>query len=198
VPLGDLPDRHRTADEGDPPVSPFHEVRRGEPAAEHVVDRHRAAARLAGAAVDQHDRDAALDEAVEPGMGAVGHRGDEQPLYPLLLQHVEVALLAGGVLTAVAHDEHAAGGLDHALGTAHHVGEERVGHVEHHDGDGAAAPGAELAGGVVAYVAEFGDRVEYPAAGRLGHRFGSVEHVAHRAQRHSRAPGNLLDAGRHG
>jgi hypothetical protein len=48
------------------------------------------------------------------------------------------------------------------LGPADDVGEERVGHVEHDDRDLAAASGPQLAGRVVADIAERGDRVVHP------------------------------------
>ena len=82
------------------------QVRAGEPAAEHVVDRDRAAVVPARAAVDQHDRGAALDELLQPRVAAVVDRGDEHAADPLLLQQVEVAALPAGVLAAVADDDH--------------------------------------------------------------------------------------------
>ena len=60
--------------------------------------------------------------------------------------------------------------------------------------DRAAAPGAQLAGRVVADVAELGDRVEDPLAGGRGHHVGPVEHVAHRAEETPARAGDLLDA----
>ena len=166
-----------------------------EPAAEHVVDRHRAAVGLAGAAVDQDHGDAALDEPLQLLLVAGVRRGDEQPPDPLLLQQIQVVPLAGRVLAAVADDEHSAGLLDDLLGAAHDVGEERVGHIQHHDGHRPAATGAQVTRGVVADVAELFDGVEHALAGLRGHRLRTVEHIADRAHGHASALCDLLDSG---
>ena len=136
------------------------------------------------------------DELLQPGVSPVVDRGDEHALDALLLEQVEMASLASRALPAVADDDHGPGGLDGLLGAAHHIGEEGVGHVEDDDGDGAAVSGAQLAGGVVADVAELLDRVEDAPTGRFGDHLGPVEHVAHRAERDARLASDLLDARR--
>ncbi|GAB4003489.1 hypothetical protein GCM10029992_45380 [Glycomyces albus] len=167
----------------------------GQAAAVLVVDGDRAVRVAARAAVDEDDRDVVGGQPGQPfGRGFVD-RGDEQAEDPLLLEDLQVALLPREVLAGVAHGDHAAGRVDQRLGPAHDVGEERVGHVEDDDGDVAAAPGPQLAGRVVAHVAQLGDGGLDPRAGVFGDGFGAVEDVGDRADRYARGPGHVFHAG---
>jgi hypothetical protein len=196
VAVGDLADRPRAADEGDVPVPALQQVGDGEVAAEHVVDRDRALAAGRRPAVDQDDRRAAPLQPGEP-RARPDHRRDEHPLHPVLFEQFQVALLLAFLVVAVAQDDGEARLVRLVLHAAGQVGEERVGHVEHHQADRPAAPGAQLAGGLVAHEAEFRDRGVHPVAGRPGHDVGPVEHVGDRGDGDAGVGGDIPDADRH-
>ena len=143
-PVADLAERHRAADEGDPLVAAVDEVLDREPAAEHVVHRDRAERRVVAGAVDDHHRGAAPPDLVEQRRLRVD-RGDQDALDPLLLEQLQVLLLALRALAAVAEHQGEVGGLGGVLDALGDVGEERVAGVEHHVGERAA--GARRAAG---------------------------------------------------
>src|SRR5688572_17987845 len=94
-------------------------------------------------------------------------------------------LLPVGTLATVADHHQDPVFLGGGLGAADQVGEERVGHVHHHDRDLPAAALAKLAGGVVAYIAQLRDRLADPDPGGLGDPMWMVEHVADRPDRYA-------------
>jgi hypothetical protein len=99
--VGHLAEGHRPADEGDPLVPGLQQMRHGEVAAEHVVHRHRALAVGRRSAVHEHHGGAPALQAREPVIGA-GHRRDQDPLNPVLLQQLQVVGLLGLLVVAVA------------------------------------------------------------------------------------------------
>jgi hypothetical protein len=107
------------------------------------------------------------------------------------------ALLLRAVV-GVAEEHRQAGAVGDVLDAAGDVGEERVGDVEHDQADRAAAPGAQVAGGLVAHEAEDGDRGQHPLAGRRADRIGPVEDVADRPDRDPGVLGDVADARGHG
>jgi hypothetical protein len=126
----------------------------------------------------------------------VAVRRDEHPVYALLLEEVEIARLSLGVFRRVAEDHREPELRGLVFGAASDVGEERVSHVEHDEADGRAATRPQLARGVVAHVAEFGDRGPHlrRRIGRDARR--AVEHVRHGAHRHPGENGDVADAAR--
>jgi hypothetical protein len=167
----------------------------GQVPAQHVVDRDRAPVVLAGAAVHQDHGRAALDELLQPRIPAVVHRRDEYASTRCSSTSRGDAAPAGVVTAAADHNGEAALFGD-SFRSSDNVGEERVGHIEHEDGDHAAAAGPQLPGGVVADVPERLDGVEHALAGGGGNDVGPVQHVAHRADRNAGLARDLLDARR--
>ena len=113
-----------------------------------------ATARLAVDEDDRHTRVAQARERRE----VVGRRGHQHAVDPLLLEEIEVGRLAVQALVAAAEQHRHALLRGARLGAPRDLGEERVADVEHDEADAAAAPGAQLPGGVVADVTELGDR----------------------------------------
>ena len=109
-------------------------------------------------------------------------RRDQDPLHPLLLEQVEVRLLALGALAAVAEHQRQVGGLGGDLDALGDVGEERVAGVEHHVGQGPAGAGAQLPGRLVADEAQLGHGPLDPCPGRRADPVGPVQHVGDRAE----------------
>jgi Helix-turn-helix domain len=197
VAVGDLADRARAADVGDVLVAGGQQVGDGEVTAEHVVDRDRALAARRRPAVDEDHRRSAPLQPGEPRARA-DHRRDEHALHPVLFEQFQVALLLAFLVVAVAQDDGEAGLARLVFHAARQVGEERVGHVEHHQAERPAPPRAKLAGGLVAHEAELRDRGVHPLARRPGHDVGPVEHVGHRGDGDAGVGGDLPDADRHG
>ena len=195
VAVGHLPEAHRPTDEGDPLVPLLQQMRHGEVAAEHVVDRHRALAVGRRSAVHEHHRSAPALQPREPVMGA-GHRRDQDPLHPVLLQQFQVVRFLDLLIVAVAQDDGQARLAGLVLDPACHVGEERVRHVEHDQPYGPAPPGPELARRLVPDETQMLDGRLHPAAGGLGHHVRPVEHVRDSAHRNARVRGNVPDADR--
>ena len=115
----------------------------GERAAFDVVDADAAPAG-AGAAVDEDDRDVLAQEHVERRRVLVDRR-DQHAAHALLQEQLEVVALPRFVAVAVADEDGDVVGAGHLLDPLGHVGEERVGGVEHHVGDRAAPPEPQLA-----------------------------------------------------
>lgn len=114
--------------EGQASVASFQQVLGGQASAGHVVGRHPAARSVTGDAVDVDERNALLDESLEPGIGLLD-RADDDAVHPLLHQQVEVLFLPADVLV-VRHDDDADTNAP-SLGVHRqgHVDEERVAHV---------------------------------------------------------------------
>ena len=171
-PVGDLADGERSTDEGDAAPTETEQVRGGGAAARDVVDRDRAEGAIR-VAVDEHHGGAVGAQALEP-FADVAEGRDEHAAHALLLEEVEVGGLALGLLVAVAeqHRDAVLGRL--VFRAAGDVGEERVAGVEHDEADRTRPTGAQLAGGVVAHVAEVADgeraraRPRSPRPGRGG------------------------------
>ena len=192
-PVADLADRLRPADERDPLVAAVEEVLDREAATEHVVDGDRAERHVPRRTVHDHHGRAATSHAGQVlGLGVEGR--DEDALDALLDEVVEVRHLAVGPVAAVAHVEREVTLLGRLLDPGGDVGEERVGRVEHHVGQRPAASRPQVPRGLVAHEAEVGHRLLDPAAGGGADPVGPVQHVGHRAERHPRARGDVLDA----
>jgi hypothetical protein len=194
VALPDLRQGGVPADEGDPAVAALEQVLGGQPPAEDVVGRDGALVRVRRASVDEDHRDAAVAECVQL-WGQLGGRGDEDAVHPLLGEQAQVRGLLLRAVVGVAQDHREAGRVDDVLDPAGDVGEEGVGHVEHHQADGAAGARAQLTCRLVADEAEGGDRVEDLGPGGFADHVGPVEDVAHRADRHPGPAGDVPDAG---
>ena len=172
------------------------QVRDREVAAEHVVDRDRALAAGRRPAVDEHHGGAPPLQPGQPRARA-GHRRDQHALHPVRFEQPQEALLLALLVIAVAQDDRQPGLAGLVLHPACHVGEERVGHVEHDKPDRPAVPGAQLARGLVPDEPELPDRRVHPVAGLLSHDFGPVEHVRDRGDGDAGVRGDLPDADRH-
>ena len=191
--VADLADRLRSADERDPLVAAVEEVVDRETAAQHVVDGDRAERLVARRTVHDHDRSPPPGHAGQVlGLRVEGR--DEDALHPLLDEVVEVRHLAVGPVAAVAHVEREVALLGRLLDPGGDVGEERVGRVEHHVRQRAAAPRPQVPRSLVAHEAEVGHRLLDPATGRWADPVGPVQHVRHRAERDTRPLGDVLDA----
>ncbi len=191
-----LTDRQRAADERERLVSGGDQVVGRQLPAGHVVDGDRAQVGAFAAAVEQHDGHAAAAQRVDRQRGFVRGR-DQHAAYALLLEHLQIRLLLRHRVVRIAQDHDRAGVAGHVLDPARHVGEERVGDVEHDQTERVGAPGAQRPRGVVADEAEVLYRVQHPVAGGLGDTVRPVQHVRDRADRDARVPGHFLDAGRH-
>jgi hypothetical protein len=167
-------------------------VRRGQRPAGHVVDRYRAGLRPRHDAVDEHERDAALDERVEVAAAHV-RRCDEHAADPLLHEQREVLRLLPWVLAAVAYHHPQAGRARDVFGPAGHFDEERVRHVQHQQSDNATAARPELARTLGPYIAEFLDGRQHQRAVLRRYHLRPVDDIGHGAQRHARPAGHVLD-----
>jgi hypothetical protein len=195
-PVGHLPDGVRAADVGDVPVADGQQVGDREITAEHVVDRDRALATGRRPAVDEHDRGTPPLQPGEPRARAEDRR-DQHALHPVLFKQLQVALLLAFLVVAVAQDDRQARLVRLVFHAARHVGEERVGHVKHHQADGPAAAGPELAGGLVPDETELPDRGAYPVTRGPGHDVRPVEHVGDRGDGDAGVGRDFPDADRH-
>ena len=164
-------------------------------AAAPVIDGDRA---LPGRArpVQQDHRRAAVADAPQLGRAAV-HRGDEDAADPLLLQDPQVPALLVVRLVGVAQDHRVARGLGVVLDAPGHLGEERVGHVQHDQPEAAAPACAQLAGGAVRDEAELLHGGLDASPGQRPHQVGMVQHVRHRADRHPGQARHVLHARSH-
>jgi hypothetical protein len=191
--VGDLPDGHRTADEGDSPATLLDEVRHGEIAARDVVHRHRGKGATIGDTVDEDGDDPVRTQPLQSVEDAAD-RGDQQAADPLLLEQIEVGGLPLGQVVAVGEQDAQSVLRGLLLGSASDVGEERVAYVEQDEADRRALARLELAGSVIADEAELLDGGDHPGAGRLGHFLGPVEHVGHRPEGNASPLRDVLDA----
>jgi hypothetical protein len=112
------------------------------------------------------------------------HRGNEDAAYPLLLEHAQVPAFLVNRLVRVAQDHGVPRGLRVVLCAAGHLGEERVGDVQHDQPKAAAPAGPELARGAVRYEPELLHRGLDASAGERPHQMGVVQHVRNRADRY--------------
>jgi hypothetical protein len=164
-------------------------------AAQDVVHRHRALAPGGGPAVHQDDRRAPLLQQRE-ALVVGGHRGDQDALYPVLFQQLQIVRFLHLLVVAVAKDHGQAGLARLVLDAAGHVGEERVRHVQHDQADRAAAPGAQLTGRLVPDEAELLDGGADSVPCWLGDDVRPVQHVGDSPHRDARMGGDLSDARR--
>ena len=182
---------HRTTDERDPLVSLLAEVGDGQHAAFDIVDSDAAPARSAGA-IDEDHRDPLPQHHVQRRRVLIDRR-DQNAADALLLQQVQVFTLPARVAVAVA-DEHghpvSPGDL---LDPLRHIGEERVGGVEHHVRDRPAAAGSQLTARLVAHETKLGDRLKHPGLRGVRHQLRPVQHVRDRPYRHARPCSDVLD-----
>ena len=105
------------------------------------------------------------------------------------------AASSAGEVVGVAEDHRQARGVGRLLDAARDVGEERVGDVEHDQADGAAVPGPQVPGRLVADEARASAIASLdPLAGAGADRVGPVEHVADGADRDAGPLGDVPDA----
>ena len=169
----------RAADEPDPAAADGEEVLGGEQATGLVVDGDRRELLGPCHPVDQHHARAAITQAFE-SIDRRAHRGDQDAAHPLLLEQVEIGLLALAVLGAAAEDQGSALLPEHVFDASGDVGEERVRDVEHDHPDGLVGAGSQLAGRVVADVPQLVDGRLDPLEGRGQHLVRVVQRVGHR------------------
>lgn len=143
APVTDLSQLLGPPDEGDPGVAQVEQMLSGEATAEDVVDVDRAGAAFVTAAVDHDDGGPPGDQAGHTGFGPVDG-SDEHPLHAQLLEAVQVGRLPLDALVGVADEQRQPGLFDHLLHAPGHVGEERVGRVEHDVGDDVALTRPQL------------------------------------------------------
>ena len=177
-----------------PPL--IEQVLHGEVAAAHVIGRDGGEPGPWRRAVDEHHRDAAFAEPDEV-VDVLADGRDEHAPHSLLREQVEVRRLSFLLLAAVAHEHREAVARCLVFRTARELCVERVRGVEHDQSDGEAAPCAQLAGGVVAHVPEFGHSGAHALDCAVGHDIRPVQHVRHRAERYSGVRCNVADADGH-
>ena len=194
-PVGDLVHGGRAAGEGYPLVIELKQVRRGQPGAGHVIDGHRALP-AATRAIDEHHRDAVPAQLIDPAQ-VTSHRGEQDAVGTLLLEQRQVMPLPIGRGVTTRQDQRQAALGGDALNAAGDVGEERVAHVQDQQRDGAAPAGPQLAGGLVADEAEFGDGGANPLERGRRDPVGPVQRIGHRAERYSGPVSDVTDADAH-
>src|SRR5690625_629636 len=161
-----------------------------------VIDRHRGKPGLPRLPVDEDDGDALLAQVHKP-LHCLAPRREQDALQPLLLELLQVAPLALGVLRAISHEHGEPRQVRAGFDAAPQVGKEGVGEVEHDQPDTARFAGAQLPRGVVAYEAEIPDGGFDTFNGRRRDFLRMIEHVRNSADRHSRSFRNIPHTRRH-
>jgi hypothetical protein len=80
------------------------------------------------------------------------------------------------------------------LSPARDVDEERVSDVDQNQADSICPPCRERPGGAIADEAQLSNRRFDLEAGVFAHQVGIVEHIGHRANRHTSVPSDILNA----
>ncbi|MNV65469.1 hypothetical protein D3C71_1581630 [compost metagenome] len=161
-----------------------------------MVGLHAGALQPGNRAVDQHHRHGGLRQVARHGLVVAG-RGHDEAIHALLRQHIQVDLLAVGIVIGVAQQERIARCKAGVFHGAHQLREIRVGVVGHQHADGVRGVHLEAARDGAGHISQALHCVQHPLLRAGQYRSRLVEHMRHRGDRH---PGNacdVLDAGHH-
>ncbi len=146
-------------------------------------------------AIDEHERNAELDEPPQMRGGAIAHRRNHHPLDAVCDQLFDDVPLDAQVCARVAEDHVVIGSARNLLRGSHDRGEERIRDVRDDHCERACPLPAESAGEAARHVSELGDRV-FDAFPRLGaDAFAVVDHPRNSHRGDPRQAGDVSDRG---
>ena len=100
----------------------------------HIIDRDRAHILDAARSVEQNNGDAPLSEPLQV-TGIALHRGNQESLRALLLEHLKVMIFLIYRIVRIAQDNHVPGLVGQVLDTPRNFCEKRIGHIKHNQAD---------------------------------------------------------------
>jgi hypothetical protein len=160
-----------------------------------VVADHDVGAGIGDHAVEGDDRDAEVEERLEPGAAAVGGRHDH-PEHAFVGEHLQVRALFLNGLVGVAEEHAVAGAEGGVLEDADGLAEVRILDVGNDHADRLCLLQAEVPRQSVRPVVDLGDGVEHAAAMLLPHLERAVQHARDGRGRDLRELGDMADVRR--
>ena len=157
------------------------------------IDPHRRDVAATDLAVEEHHRHAGPSAEGRQLVGPAPRRAEDQTVGAALEQVLDVAPLDLGVAPTAREEEAIAQGREDVLGSAHDVGEERTGHVAHHDADRVGLAAREAPRDVVGMEAELGDGALDASSRRRRDRQLAVDHARDRLMGDERPAADVPD-----
>src|SRR5699024_7132588 len=148
----------------------------GQGCAAHIVHRHRSQVGGGGGVVQQYRFDVPLPQLQQRIQTALGG-GRDHPAHTVLGEQPQASCCAFGILVRTAQHQRVVVLRETVLDSAGHLGEERVGDVEHHHAHRGDLPAAQLPGGGIPDEVQLPDRRFDLGAGPFRDTVRTVEDV---------------------